>query len=571
VRSRAGLAALESGKARYLHRALEVLSGLTEAGLYMPEWQQALRPGALFPHRTILTDWLGSKGSELVLNAIAERGGPEWIPWLEQMAVSGKISYADSLATALACGTDIPTWGRDQLDELLRLEPWKLRSAADRQANLPLARLLAEEYGHLIDTATPQNSMAGFHLNRILTKCGDDDVFQSLLGRFDSMSGRAQESLEYAVVERGSPWIAAFQKVAFATPGTRPHHKLIEASSQEIDDVTARAWIAAGYDEAGWRVLIAHHGAGVVPELVAELPSSFADLHHIPALAHLRLIEQAPSSLIAELWSRLGSPMQPKVTQDVLNALATVYPEGVVSIVRLIYQQPGALPGAHLAQAARLYERWRAKMGASIGIKLPSGEIVSFEQWLVLHYAVKHWHEHFTPMILATWPDLAVEAVLQQLQSDLPKELAVLSALKNVQAYDAQLLDRMLADAKLAAVIPDVFGNCFDTFPTDALQRCVDSTDIKQDALLFPLSTTRNSLHRSVHLALIQRVLGEPINLHHYRYVANMLIAHTRHDVIADLKRTLSTPDDKAILLVREVEAARGERLIDESGHLNAA
>lgn len=571
VRSRAGLAALASGRSRYLQRALEILADITRAGLYMREWQQALRPDALFPNRTILADWMGSKGSELVLTAIAEHGGPEWIPWLEQMAVSGKVGNLDSLATALACGSDIPAWGRAHLDELLRSQPWKLRSAANRQANLPLARLIAADYGRVVDAAVPQNSMAGFHLNRVMVSCGDDDVFRSLLERFDSMSSRAQEVLEYAVVERGSPWIAAFQKVAFATPGARHHHKLIETPSQEIDDATARAWIAAGYDEVGWRVLIAHHGASIVPELVAELPHSFGGLHDIPALATLRFVEQAPVSLISELWGRLGNPMQPKATQDVLDALATVYPEGVVSIVRLIYQQPSALPSFHLAQAVRLYEQWRKRMGASIGVKLPSGEIVPFERWIVLHCAVQQWHDHFTPMILATWPDLAVEAVLERLQNDLPKEVALLSALKNVTTYHARLLDRMLSDAKLAALIPDVFGNCFDTFPADALQRCVDSADIQQHALLFRLSTTSNPLHRSVHAVLIRRVLGEPINLHHYRYVANTLSAYTRHDVLLDLRRTISPLDDNAIFFMREVEAVRGERLIDEAGNLHAA
>src|SRR6202034_4477980 len=156
------------------------------------------------------------------------------------------------------------------------------------------------------------------------------------------------------------------------------HHKLAEALSLEIDDTTARTWIANGYDQVGWRVLIARHGESILPELIADLPASFANLHHIPALAAMRFLERAPKSLIEELWSRLGSPMQPKAMQDVLNALATVYPEGVASIVRFIVDRPNALPSYHLAQALRLYEEWRKKLGADLGVSLPTGETLPF-------------------------------------------------------------------------------------------------------------------------------------------------------------------------------------------------
>jgi hypothetical protein len=71
-----------------------------------------------------------------------------------------------------------------------------------------------------------------------------------------------------------------------------------------------------------------------------------------------------------------------------------------------------------------------------------------------------------------------------------------------------------------------------------------------------------------VHLELIRRVLADSINLHHYLYEANVLTAHTRHDVIAHLQKTLSPDDGNAIWFVREVETARGERLINEAAHL---
>jgi hypothetical protein len=140
--------------------------------------------------------------------------------------------------------------------------------------------------------------------------------------------------------------------------------------------------------------------------------------------------------------------------------------------------------------------------------------------------------------------------------------------LKNVKSYHAELLNRMLSVPKLAALVPDVFANCFDTFPAEALQRCVASPNVNQETLLFRLGATSNPLHRSVHAELMQRVLSRPIDLHHYRYVANMLKAHTRYDVMALLEKTISPDKDNSIWFVREVETARGERLINEAGHL---
>lgn len=49
-----------------------------------------------------------------------------------------------------------------------------------------------------------------------------------------------------------------------------------------------------------------------------------------------------------------------------------------------------------------------------------------------------------------------------------------------------------------------------------------------------------------------------------------MLRSHTRYDVVAILKETLSLSESNAMWFVRTVEAARGERLIEEAGRFRA-
>ena len=439
VRNRGGLAALESGRSGYLARALSVLSELTSAKLYVADWAQALQPKSLFPQRATLADWIGSEGTVFVLDAIAERGGPEWTPWLEQIASAGKVAPVDALAAALGCAGDIPDWGGPHLDDLFSAKSWKLRTAASRRANTALARHIAAQYERLVETVIKQNSSAWVDLNRVLVACGDDAVFESLLSRFGSMGARSQELLGFAVVERGQPWIAAFQKIAFAKAGGRQHHKLAEVLSPDVDDAMARAWIKAGWYEVGWRVLIARHGEAVLPELIAQLPASFADLHDIPALAVMRFFNNAPASLPNDLLSRLGSPMQPKAMQDVLNAIARVYPTGLPTIVQFVSQQPDALPAYHIAQALRLHEAWRGRFGGQLSVNLPTGESRPFSHWIAMLCARRRWENHFTAEMLALSPDLAIGFVLAEFKDDVEKAAAVLRALKDVRILQCRI------------------------------------------------------------------------------------------------------------------------------------
>lgn len=568
VRSRGGLAALEGGRSAHLRGALDALSALSAAKLYVPDWPAALQPQTLFPQRATLADWIGSDGTDFILSAIAERGGPEWIPWLEQMASAGKITRIAALAAALGCGAGVPAWGHPHLDDLFRATPWALRAAATRRSNIALARHIGANYERLVDSVVQRNSSAWIDLNRVLVSCGDDALFENLLSRFATMTEHAQELLGYAVVERGQPWIAAFQKIAFAKFTGGQHHKLAEMVSPEIDDATARAWIDAGHYEEGWRVLIARHNEEVLPELLADLPPSFADLHHIPSLAVMRFLDRAPASLPGELLRRLGSPMQPKAMQDVLNAMAKAYPTGVPAIVQFVSQQPDAIPSYHVAQAVRLYETWREQFGGQLFVRSPNGELLPFPRWIASHCAHSRWDRHFTAQMLSLSPDLAIDMLLNDLKDDVEKAAEVLEALalKGVKSYDADLLDYMLAVPRLAKLIPNVFQSAFDTFPAAALHSCLASPDVDQNFLTFRLSATSNPLHRSVHAELIHRVLVGPFDLNQARYIAHMMRGHIDEDANSLLQNAEGLGGDNWLWLVREVELARGQRLINEQG-----
>ncbi len=563
VRNRAAIAALEGKRPELFRQALEVLAELGKSSTYPSDWKLALRPTTLYEQRATLADWLGEPNSSLVLKAIADGGGPEWSLWLEQVAANGRISWAEASATALCCCIEIPQWVRPHLDTVIASHSWLLRPAAARRGNRDLARFIAIEYDRLVESILELNSSGWIELNRVLVGCGDDGVFSVLLSNFPSMKQQAQELVGFAVVELGTPWVARFQRVALTT-GAPHHHKLAKKLSPEIDDETARAWITAGHYEAGWRVLIARHGEAVLPELIKQLPPSFAGIHHIPALAVMRWLPSAPTTLIEEIWHRLGSPMQPKATQDVLNAIARVYPAGVPHIVRFIADQPDALPGYHLRQTLLLYRDWQKRSGEMLRVKATDGIEHAFPDWIARHTVMSEWEDHFTPELLALTPEFAIECVLHHLDDRCAA--AVLTALKGGAVYSASLLKRMLAVPALSALIPQVFAECLELFPIDSLRLCISSSDIDQENLLYRLAATANPMHREVHEELLKRVLTPSANGHNLNHVAHMLKAYSKDEVLQIIDAAPHCREDCWLWFVRLLEATRGERLINEEG-----
>lgn len=259
MRYRATLAILCGQIGRLLPKALNVLTEVIDAKLYRSEMGKALMPAFLYAERAAVADWVGSAATGIVLlDSIAETGGPEWISWLEQVQASGKLDPLLAAATALACSSHIPRWAEPHLETLVRTIPWKLRAAANRGVNRVLAAWIADRYETLIDGLLKDKPGSGgwIELNRILVACGDDVIFEGLKSRFPAMSARAQELLSFAIVERGGSWIAAFQAVTKLEPGQRYNLKFMELPLTRVDDRTARQWIADGHVVVGWRALL---------------------------------------------------------------------------------------------------------------------------------------------------------------------------------------------------------------------------------------------------------------------------------------------------------------------------
>lgn len=567
VRARASVAVLKSRNSRLLKKSLAVFGEALTCKHYLREWVAALDIQELFGNRHTLTEWIGEKGGDVVLDFIAQHGKADWLPWLEQLASERRVHPCEALATALACAPGIPLWGRPYLEELAKEAPWRLRQAKARAVNLDLARWLASHYADVVESIG-RGSSGWINVNDIIVSCGNEEVFESLLARFAGLPHHSQESLCYAAVQLGFPWIGRFQIAAFGsrkkTKGADPFHRLSEELAPEVDDATARQWIADGYDQEGWRVLAARHGNEVLPELLAELPPSFGDQHYVTSLANLRHFSNTPDTIIPELLKRLGpGPMYPMAMEHVLNALATAQEPGIVAIVKLVVQQAGLIPAYHMNASVRLYEAWRDRTSKEILVATHNGAM-PFPAWAAAVCAA-HWEDHFSPRVLASRPELATEIVLDQFGADDRKAEAVLQSLKGIRLFNARLFRRMLSSAKLSKLALDVFKDCLDTFPVSALLELLRSPEVKQDLLLVYLGKTSNLAHREAHAEVIRRVRSEPTNLHHCGYVADMLRSYPRHEVLELLKDTTAPEEENSIWIVRQVERVRGQCLLDES------
>jgi len=572
VRCRAAVAGMRSNKAAYIRKALEVIGETSKLKLYVPALSEAIDASVLFSHKEVLATWLGADGTDTVLDEIAARGDENWLPWIERMHRLGRIEPKRAVACALACGTRVPQWTIPYLKPLAEESAWLLRFVSDRRANRELALWVAQNYPN-----GGENLSGGWwHLNKVLLSCGDDNVYATLLACFPEMETRAQHLVGMAVKEMSEPWIGRFQRVAFAVEGHTHHNGLRDLVSLDIDDATARDWIARGYYEQGWRVLIARHGNDVLPELIAELPDSFGGHQHLPALEAISFFDGLPSGILEELSRRLYNPtteslgISPKVGETIIFVAAQVQSVGVPWLVKQ-YLSGFRLSAYHGRLLLERYLIWSKQTGIRLGAATPVSN-APFEVWFARQF-VDNWENHFSAQVLKLVPEVAIEAVLQAFVDDDEKAVQILEGVGNLQQFDQRLLDRMMASAALMPLIPTVFGNVINELPPEQLLIFAKSGALETDRLLHGLRSASDPSFSETHLELLNVVVSSPLNLHNVRYVANMFRNYATDVLLIHLEQFLSTPrkehlSDNLHWLLREIGEIRRELLVGEDGLL---
>jgi hypothetical protein len=440
-------------------------------------------------------------------------------------------------------------------------ESYLLRSSAARGTNVELAKWVAAHYGELVG----KEQSAYYDLNLVLVGCGTDAVFADLLDRFPTMAIQAQQSLGYAVGRRGDPWIGRFQQKAFAKGDYSKHHHLHKFVSSEISDETARAWIKTGPEVLGWRVLIARHGNDVLDELLRELPEAFDGLDVIPPLKALGHLPNPPDDLADALWARVRGTLRPQAGQDLLYALAPIRNRGIPSVIARLARDPESLPSFHLFLFLNLFRSWQAATGLSVRV-VSSGSDVPLVEWLLLKRLPGHGADSYITGSMNWIADLAVPVLLSHFEENREDYLGLLIAAGKISQFHRGVVECMLANPKHVPLIPKLFASAFDSFPEEVLLRVLDAPQTEFGDFVRALSESPSAAHKALHARTIASLFQRPFEISHYRYVARALRTHPRWALQEFLKGVLSRRDDREMWLIRETEAASGERLIDETG-----
>jgi hypothetical protein len=562
VRCRAAQAALHVGLAQLLPSALKIVTQIHDAKLYVPSLQAAINPAALFPNRGIVYEWVGNAGTEQVTEAIANRGDAQWGPWFQQLANAGKLSVGAAAAAALACEARVSEWTVEHLPEVAGKYGFALRALTNRGGNVQFARWLAEHYEEYVE----RGNSRWYHLNKALVACCDDSVVSRLLERFPNMPPAAQETLAYAIVDIGEPWIARFQERAFCAGDANHHYRLKEVISLDISDETARSWISRGITETGWRVLIARHGNRMILEMIALLPTSFDGIATIPVLDAMRFLIDPPASLADEIWKRVRGTMRPKAMHEVIAALARFDPRSILHILGGVSGQLLAFPTYHLNQFLNILREWEAKFHFHFMARTERGDL-SLSEWLLTQRLSRDGNDYMFRRALAAQPNLVIRLMVDNYWGDDSVSKQILTQLVDTRiSYQSALYERLIGSEVLASLIPKLFARSFDTVPDAALQRALDAPGVNFNELVRSMAASSSVTHIAVHRMIVRRVLATTVDLFVYRELAKMLRVHARESVLEILKNAIPEMTGDALWLVREIETARGELLVNEQG-----
>ncbi len=281
IRYRAAISVISCGIDKYITKALDIISEIYENKIYIKELKIIFQPSVLFKYTKELKVWVGKKGTNLLLDSIIESGKSEWLPWLEDIINKEGISKSHIIAAAIACSSNIPYWCYSYLNDFIKEESYQLKIMKYRGINKNLTKWILKNY----DNITISNDSRWCHINQYLVNCAEDEDFEKIITNYNNLSERAQKLIEYAIVDRGEPWIGKLQKIVLSKPLSKNHHHIRDVLSLEINDDTARQWIEKGYVKEGWRVLVSRHQNAIIPELIENLPKTFSNQHYIPTLS----------------------------------------------------------------------------------------------------------------------------------------------------------------------------------------------------------------------------------------------------------------------------------------------
>ncbi|MFF3102619.1 hypothetical protein [Viridibacillus arvi] len=575
-RYRGILAALTSGSTVLFEKCLKTLSEMVDQGYYFHDLEQYLEVTFLKKNRAILADWLiEGKGIDYFLSAIMKSGDPSWIAWIKEQYDAGKLSIIQAIGTALATVSTLPIWIRNDLATMIKQRgAYHLRSAAKRGVNRELAQWVMENYAELV---LPSDSTF-YHLNMVLVGCGDDQLFQQMFDHFDSYPPHVQEVLLYAFRDRDESWMIKFQEKYLSTGNMDIFYLLFENVYEAITDKKAEEWTENQNEIVqthGWKTLVKKHQNAMVLKLIENLPESFDNVSYVPALKAMQELNNAPADMVDELWKRLHGNIEPMLMQDVIYALAKVYPTGLISIVGELQDNPNFLPDYHLYLFLQLLKEWSQRGEVQLMVKTAKGEIEFIEYLLLSRLATRDSNHFFAKALKVGNSKRILDFLVPRIETGSADIYTLLIESGGTITYHPALVTYVMGfpTDQCVADMFNLFSSCWHTFPEakliEVLEKIIESNDKRNN--LFKFINQISKHHQDTNKAIYKRILNVLFewpekHTHPYRDMASILANYSPDILIELLEPFLSEKKPQTLWLIRLIESNSEIKLLDEEG-----
>ena len=550
----------------FLEKTLYSLNELATERFDVNNIKEYISSEFLWENNELISDFYSLNDNVYIIGGVIEDTQDiKWAKWAEDLYLKGRLRFKYAISIYFACSNDLPEWIKIDLFSFLSgRNNHCLRSATKKGNNIELAYWLYENYSDLIAI---DSSSRWYDINKILITCSERKLIEIISDNFYHLSTRAQELMLYVLEEVDVQCLSSLGNNLLSRE--IEHHtkeRIFLLIADLLDDGILRQWAKSeniDISDLGWSVLTKRKGVEILDELIAELPTTFSNIHKIPTLRAMSKIEALPSSLEAVLISKLDSPMMPMATHDYIVAMGNVQPNGILNILNLIQRQPFIFGCYHFRIFAKIFTLWSKDKGVKVMINYQDNHFNIIEYYLLLQLSSSKTDEWFELVV-----EYAEHNVLFLKLTDIIKVNTFEKLCFSIKKYFKPLFD-VIKEKFDSITVFNIHRDCLDSLPIGELYEL--SLDILQhhqkeiSTLLFKLASKPNVKHIDIYREILSLTIHGHIGLECHSYVASLFSCLNRTQVIDEFSLYIIDRKEISILLIRKIELLIDSLLINES------
>lgn len=314
----------------------------------------------------------------------------------------------------------------------------------------------------------------------------------------------------------------------------------------------------------------------MVQKLIETFPESFDNVSYVPALKAMQELNDAPADIVDELWKRLHGNIKPMLMQDMIYALAKVYPAGLTSIVGVLQNNPNFLPDYHVYLFLQLLKDWSQRAGVQLMVKTDNGDKEFPEYLLLSRLATRDSDQFFAKALKVVDSKGILEFLVSRIETGSADIYTLLIETGGLTTYHPALVTYVMGFPTDQCVTDmfKLFGSCWQTFPEpkliEMLEKIIESNNKRDNLFKFinQISKHPQDIYISLYKRIIKVLFEWPENpTHPYQDMASILSNYSLDILIELIELFLSEYTPQTLWLVGLIESNFETKLIDEEGH----